>query len=115
MRIRLLLVFLLLGNAAPSHATSAKEDCEKFANLTYLEANKEYEELLSLSRKLDSKVGNYLKSNTPQDNPDFSETAKELGSTIGKTYALCVCNNPISESKSCKEFIEHIKKTRGVK
>jgi len=89
--------------------------CKQYTKLSYAEASKEYEQLLSLSRKLDSKVGNYLEAGTPQDDPHFSSVARELGDTIGKSYTLCVCNKAFSQSKNCQAFIEHMKKSKFVR
>jgi len=115
LRITTFIALLFLSYAAPLQATTAKEDCDRYKGLSLSEASKEYEELLSLSKKLDLKVGNYLKAGTPQDNPSFSMASKELGNTIGKSYALCVCNQPLSQSNNCHAFIEHMKKSKFVK
>lgn len=89
--------------------------CKNYSELSYSEASEEYKELQSESKELDLIVGSYLEEGTPQDDPKFSAAARELGDTIGKSYALCICNKEFTQSKNCQAFIEHMKKRNFTK
>ncbi len=98
------LFFLLVPLACASGVPTDPVPCEHYEHMSGSEASREIESLAAKAEELGPQLAAFQRDGIPDEDPRSTAVAVPLGETLGRMYALCICNEELALTDDCQSW-----------